>query len=330
MANEFTTNYSLVKSEVGGDNQNWGTNLRNSLDTIDGQLINKLDKDVVKGFTSSAVVFTNTGSSAGTISASSGDLFQDFEVGDKVRVTGASEATNGSDASPSTHTITTKTSSNSITVSTGLVSDSGDSVTVALVLEPYHLDGGSIDGTPIGSYDASSGAFTTLSATGNVTLGNANSDTVTSNAKHGATTFTGQVTSEVADGTPPMVVTSTTKVANLNADSLDGQTAPSGTIVGTSDTQTLTNKTLNSSTNTIHADQWRTSRTLTLSGDCTGSATIDGSGNVSLTTTVGGLVKFKSAGKASGNPASGKTWIAYGYAKDTEAVVATDEHACWQ
>ena len=48
MANEFTTNYSLVKSEVGGDNQNWGTNLRNSFDTIDGQLINKLDKDVVK------------------------------------------------------------------------------------------------------------------------------------------------------------------------------------------------------------------------------------------------------------------------------------------
>jgi len=189
MANEFTTNYSLVKSEVGGDNQNWGTNLRNSLDTIDGQLINKLDKDVVKGFTSSAVVFTNTGSSAGTISASSGDLFQDFEVGDKVRVTGASEATNGSDASPSTHTITTKTSSNSITVSTGLVSDSGDSVTVALVLEPYHLDGGSIDGTPIGSYDASSGAFTTISASGTTTLngdvdlGNAATDTITATAQ---------------------------------------------------------------------------------------------------------------------------------------------------
>ena len=333
MANEFTTNYSLVKSEVGGDNQNWGTNLRNSLDTIDGQLINKLDKDVVKGFTSSAVVFTNTGSSAGTISASSGDLFQDFEVGDKVRVTGASEATNGSDASPSIHTITTKTSSNSITVSTGLVSDSGDSVTITLVFEPGYVDGAAIDNTPIGSNTASSGAFTTISASGNTTLngnttlGNANTDTVTSNAKHGATTFTGQITSEVADGTPPMVVTSTTKVTNLNADTLDGQTAPSGTIVGTSDTQALTNKTLNSSTNTIHADQWRTSRTLTLSGDCTGSATIDGSGNVSLTTTVGGLVKFKSAGKASGNPASGKTWIAYGYAKDTEGSVATDEHA---
>ena len=333
MANEFTTNYSLVKSEVGGDNQNWGTNLRNSLDTIDGQLINKFDKDVVKGFTSSAVVFTNTGSSAGTISASSGDLFQDFEVGDKVRVTGASEATNGSDASPSIHTITTKTSSNSITVSTGLVSDSGDSVTITLVFEPGYVDGAAIDNTPIGSNTASSGAFTTISASGNTTLngnttlGNANTDTVTSNAKHGATTFTGQITSEVADGTPPMVVTSTTKVTNLNADTLDGQTAPSGTIVGTSDTQALTNKTLNSSTNTIHADQWRTSRTLTLSGDCTGSATIDGSGNVSLTTTVGGLVKFKSTGKASGTPASGKTWIAYGYAKDTEAVVATDEHA---
>ena len=324
MANTFTSNYSLVKSEIGGDNQNWGQNLHNSLDAVDSQLINKFDKDNVKGFTSTAIIFTNTGSSLGTISAASGDLFEDFEIGDKVRVTGAASDTNGSTSSPSIHTISNKSNSNSITVSTGLVTASaGDSVTITLVFEPGYVDGGAIDNTPIGANTASSGAFTSLSATGNVTLGNANTDTVTSNAKHGATTFTGQVTSEVTTGTAPFSVASTTKVTNLNADTLDGQTAPSGTIVGTSDTQTLTNKTLNSSTNTIHADQWRTSRTLTLSGDCTGSATIDGSGNVTLSTTVGGLVKFKASGKASGNPASGKTWVAYGYATKTDEQAGT-------
>ncbi len=329
MANTFTSNYSLTRSEIGGDNQNWGQNLHDSLDAIDAQLINKFDKDNVKGFTSTAIVFTNTGASEGTISAASGDLFEDFEIGDKVRVTGATSDTNGSDSSPVIHTITNKSNSNSITVSTGLVTASaGDSVTITLVFEPGYVDGAAIDNTPIGANTASSGAFTTLSATGattldgNVTLGNANTDTVTSNAKHGATTFTGQITSEVTTGTAPFVVASTTKVTNLNADTLDGQTAPSGTIVGTSDTQTLTNKTLNSSTNTIHADQWRTSRTLTLSGDCTGSATIDGSGNVTLSTTVGGLVKFKSTGKASGNPLSGKTWIAFGYSKQTNTSAA--------
>lgn len=168
MANEFTTNYSLVKSEVGGDNQNWGTNLRNSLDTVDGQLINKLDKDNIKGFTSTAIVFTNTGTNEGTISAASGDLFEDFEINDKVRVTGATSNANGSTSSPSIHTITNKSNSNSITVSTGLVTASaGDSVTVTLVFEPGYSDigAGEIDGTPIGANSASTGTFTTLSTT---------------------------------------------------------------------------------------------------------------------------------------------------------------------
>ncbi|MEQ6167355.1 hypothetical protein AAOE16_09180, partial [Ekhidna sp. MALMAid0563] len=43
----------------------------------------------------------------------------------------------------------------------------------------------------------------------------------------------------------------TTVVTNLNADQLDGQDAPTGTIVGNSDTQTLTNKTIDADNNTI-------------------------------------------------------------------------------
>ena len=52
--------------------------------------------------------------------------------------------------------------------------------------------------------------------------------------------------SKVATGTAPLIIASTTKVTNLNADQLDGQHAPTGTIVGTSDSQTLTNKVLTS------------------------------------------------------------------------------------
>tara|TARA_Y100000114_G_scaffold156934_1_gene186124 strand:- start:1939 stop:3048 length:1110 start_codon:yes stop_codon:yes gene_type:complete len=54
----------------------------------------------------------------------------------------------------------------------------------------------------------------------------------------------GQITSTLADGTKPFVITSTTVVDNLNADMLDGKHAPSSAIVGLTDTQTLSNKTL--------------------------------------------------------------------------------------
>lgn len=56
----------------------------------------------------------------------------------------------------------------------------------------------------------------------------------------------GQITSTVSTGTAPFVVASTTEVANLNAATVGGKSAPSGNIVGLSDTQTLTNKTLTS------------------------------------------------------------------------------------
>lgn len=56
-----------------------------------------------------------------------------------------------------------------------------------------------------------------------------------------------QFVSTVASGTAPFVVTSDTQVTNLNASFLRGKTPPTGDIVGTTDTQTLTNKTLTSS-----------------------------------------------------------------------------------
>jgi hypothetical protein len=83
------------------------------------------------------------------------------------------------------------------------------------------IDGGSIDDTQIGANTASSAKFTSVEASQ-------------------------QITSTVAQGTAPFVVGSTTSVTNLNADLLDGQHAPNGNIVGTTDTQTLSNKTLSS------------------------------------------------------------------------------------
>jgi hypothetical protein len=69
--------------------------------------------------------------------------------------------------------------------------------TGSVVVSKADINGGTVDGTAIGGSSAAAGAFTTLSATG-------------------------QLTSTVADGTAPMVVTSTTKVTNLNVDKLDG------------------------------------------------------------------------------------------------------------
>ena len=166
MPNTFTTNYSLEKSEIGGDNSQWGSRIHTAFDTTDAQLINKLDKDNVKGFTSTAIIFTNTGASTGTISAASGDLFEDFEVNDKIKVSGATSATNGSTASPAEHTITAKTNSNSITVSTGLVDAlvAGDSVTISLITEIGRVDinSGTIDGATIATSDITVGSGKTL------------------------------------------------------------------------------------------------------------------------------------------------------------------------
>lgn len=69
--------------------------------------------------------------------------------------------------------------------------------TGSVVVSKADINGGTVDGTAIGASSASTGAFTTVSATG-------------------------QITSTLADGTAPMVVTSTTKVSNLNVDKLDG------------------------------------------------------------------------------------------------------------
>ena len=50
-------------------------------------------------------------------------------------------------------------------------------------LDSINIDGGAIDGTPIGANSAAAGTFTDLTATGDVSLGDATSDTITATGR---------------------------------------------------------------------------------------------------------------------------------------------------
>lgn len=105
--------------------------------------------------------------------------------------------------------------------------------------------------SPAGSVLGQNLTFTgTDTATGPWTFGTLN---VTTLNLTGALVVPGTLTatqliSTVSTGTAPLAVSSTTVVPNLNAQLHNGKSAPTGNIVGDTDTQTLTNKTLTSPT----------------------------------------------------------------------------------
>ena len=236
MANTFTTNYSLVKSEIGGDNQNWGTNIHNTITAVDSQLVNKLDTEIAKVQTSTVISFTGGGSN--TITAASGNLFEDFKTGDKIKISGASSGANNG-----THVIASKTNQNTIVVtgaSTLATESAGQTISYNLVFEPATIDAG------VTTVDS-------LTVEGNTTLGDANTDTVT---------FTGKVATDIlpsADGQYDLGGTGAEwqdlhidGTANIDALVADGTYALSGscTIAGCS-SLTLTGTTISMSGYTI-------------------------------------------------------------------------------
>jgi hypothetical protein len=91
----------------------------------------------------------------------------------------------------------------------------------------------------------------------------------------------GQFISTVTSGTAPLVVLSDTQVTNLNVSFLRGKLPPTGDIVGTTDTQTLTNKTLTSPTLTTPVLGAATATSIVV-----GSAGITFNGSTSGTTTL--------------------------------------------
>ena len=194
MANTFTSNFNFVKSEIGGDNQSWGNNLHTTLDLADVAIAKLIEDQLMSGITSSAIDLTASGSN-GIISTSANlKYFESIVVGDKVRISGSSEAVNGTAAAPVIHTVTAKTSADSITVSTNMTTDTSSTITIAKVLQPVHINSGPIVCAPLANLSAATrtaggvgvpgtDATDALVANGDVTLGATNANTVTFTAK---------------------------------------------------------------------------------------------------------------------------------------------------
>ena len=195
MANTFTSNYSFIKSEVGGDNATWGSNLHSTLDLADTAIAKLLEDQLISGITSAAIDLRKD-NTANTITTDANlKYFESVNVGDKIRVSGSSAAANGTAAAPVIHTVTAKTSADSITVNTTLEQDTSSTITVAKVLEPVHVNSGPIVCAPLTSLSAATraaggvgqpgtDATDALKANGDVTLGgNASTDTVTFTSK---------------------------------------------------------------------------------------------------------------------------------------------------
>ena len=248
MANTFTSNYNFIKSEIGGDNQSWGNNLHTTLDLTDTAIAKLIENQLISGITSAAIDLTASGSD-GIISTSSNlKYFESVQVGDRIRVSGSSQAVNGTAAIPVVHYVKAKTSADSITVATNITTDTSSTITVAKVLEPVHINSGPIVCAPLTSLSHTTravegcvhqpGTDTTdaLVAKGDVTLGNdaaASGDTVT---------FTSRVASSIipsADATydlgaagaewQNLHITGSANVDSLVADTV---AIPAGTIAG--------------------------------------------------------------------------------------------------
>lgn len=158
MANTFTDNYNFVKSEIGGDNASWGANLHTTLNLADTALSKTVEDQLISGITNAAINIT-AGSGTGIISTAGNEkYFESIVVGDKVRIStnSATNAANGTPTVPVIYTVSAKTSADSITVSTQMVTDTSGStvVTIAKVLEPVHINSGPIVCAPLQNLSA--------------------------------------------------------------------------------------------------------------------------------------------------------------------------------
>lgn len=144
----------------------------------------------------------------------------------------------------------------------------------AVSASSYSLNGLPLVDASVQSWDTS--GFDVYRTQGNVGIG---TSTYTEKLTVAGNVSAGQFISTVTTGTSPLSINSQTLVTNLNADYLRGKTPPSGNIVGTTDTQTLSNKTLTSPV----------------------ISTIINGGTLTLPTTTGTLVSTGSTGVVTSN-----------------------------
>ena len=136
-----------------------------------------------------------------------------------------------------------------------------DGTNVIQMFDFVDINGGAIDGTPIGASSASTGAFTTLGATGNVTLGDADTDTITQAASYvtgtqlksaktatntlalaaydvDGATYTNLITLTAAN--EPTLALTSTGVGTINKMSIGATTASTGAFTTLSANSTVT------------------------------------------------------------------------------------------
>jgi len=173
------------------------------------------------------------------------------------------------------------------TLASGISSDSSLNTSGIITASAFYINGSLLVNAELQTWTLGAGN-TIYKISGNVGIGTSvppEKLTVVGNISGGQ--FISTVGS-IGSLTPPFVVNSDAQVANLNASFLRGKTPPSGTIVGTTDSQTLTNKTLTSPTISSPSvtSLTLTSGGITLNGSTSGSTILQPSAVASGTLTL--------------------------------------------